>query len=491
MSGVALATFSEFLNDPETLGTYFAAESWRGWKTIAKAIYGEKLTKKETEFFKSIAGDRDPPKRRVREVWLIVGRRGGKDSFASALAAYHAAAIDFSAILRPGEKVSVQCLACDRRQARIILNYTKGYFYRKPLLNSLVVNDVAEGLDLSNGCEIRVFSNNISSVRGVATSLVILDEAAFYSDADSASASAQEVYNAAIPSLATAGGMLIGISTPYRKSGLLYEKYSKHFGKNDPDVLVIQAPSLLLNPTLNKTFIEEQLEADPEATNSEWNAVFRSDIGSLVDPTIVRELTMHGRYELAPMNGVHYVAFADPSGGSADSFTLCICHREKDTAVVDLIRERRPPFSPEAVVEEYAKLLKTYRVNTVSGDKYAGLWPAEQFAKRQIRYEASERTASEIYLEMLSILNSGRVELLDHKRCTAQLIGLERRTTRLGKDTVSHSPGGHDDVVNAVAGAVVRTLGGPVMTSGYAIFQIMKERYEASRPLLLQSGDKA
>src|SRR5271167_4645656 len=71
MSGIALATFSEFLNDPETLGTYFAAESWRGWKTIAKAIYGEGLSKAETAFFKSIAGDRDPPKRRVREVWAI------------------------------------------------------------------------------------------------------------------------------------------------------------------------------------------------------------------------------------------------------------------------------------------------------------------------------------------------------------------------------------------------------------------------------------
>jgi hypothetical protein len=252
MTGVAHAAFSEFLDDPEMLGGFFGAESWRGWKTIAKAIYGEKLTKKETEFFKSIAGDRDPPRRRVREVWLIVGRRGGKDSFASALAAYHAAGIDYSAILRPGEKVSVQCLACDKRQARIILNYTKGYFYRQPLLNQLVVNDVGEGLDLSNSCEVRVYSNNIASVRGVAASLVVMDEAAFYQDADSASASAQEVYNSAIPSLATADGMLLGISTPYRKSGLLYDKFSKHFGKDDPDVLVIQAPSLALNPTLNK-----------------------------------------------------------------------------------------------------------------------------------------------------------------------------------------------------------------------------------------------
>lgn len=161
------------------------------------------------------------------------------------------------------------------------------------------------------------------------------------------------------------------------------------------------------------------------------------------------------------MHRTGYVAFTGPSGGSANSFTLCICHREKDPAVVDLIRERRPPFSPEQVVEEYATVLKSYRIHTVCGDKYAGLWPCEQFGKRHIRYQAGERTASEIYLEMLSILNSGRVELLDHRRCTAQLIGLERKTTRLAGDTVSHVPGGHDDVINAVAGACIRTLSGP------------------------------
>ncbi len=427
-----------------------------------------KSLRRKKPFFKSIAGDRDSPARRVREVWLIVGRRGGKDSFASALAAYHGAAIDYSGILRPGEKISIQCLACDKRQARIVKGYTCGYFYQIPLLEPLVLSDANEGLDLTTGCEIRVFTNNIMAIRGTTCALIVMDECAFYAEDGSINASAKEVYNAAIPSLATADGMLIGISTPYRKSGLLYEKFSKHFGKNDQDVLVIQAPSLMLNPTLDKGFIEEQLELDPEANGAEWNAAFRTDISSLFDPAIVRELVMRGRYELAPIPHVHYSAFTDPSGGSADSFTLCISHREKDIAVVDCIRERRPPFSPEQVVEEYSTLLKSYRIATVSGDKYAGLWPAEQFAKRQIKYEASERTASELYLEMLSVLNSGRCELLDNKRCVAQMIGLERRTTRLGKDTVSHAPGGHDDVANAVAGACVRTLSGqqPMKISG-------------------------
>jgi hypothetical protein len=56
-------------------------------------------------------------------------------------------------------------------------------------------------------------------------------------------------------------------------------------------------------------------------------------------------------------------------------------------------------------------------------------------------------------------LNSGRVELLDHLRLQAQLLALERRTARGGRDTIDHAPGCHDDLANAVAGALVAVLG--------------------------------
>ena len=60
-----------------------------------------------------------------------------------------------------------------------------------------------------------------------------------------------------------------------------------------------------------------------------------------------------------------------------------------------------------------------------------------------------------MHLGLLPLLNSGRVELLDHKRLVAQLCTLERRTSRAGKDSIDHVPGGYDDIANAVAGAVV------------------------------------
>lgn len=56
---------------------------------------------------------------------------------------------------------------------------------------------------------------------------------------------------------------------------------------------------------------------------------------------------------------------------------------------------------------------------------------------------------------MLPLLNSGRVALLDVPRLVAQLAGLERRVSRSGRDLIDHAPAAHDDMANAVAGAIV------------------------------------
>lgn len=62
---------------------------------------------------------------------------------------------------------------------------------------------------------------------------------------------------------------------------------------------------------------------------------------------------------------------------------------------------------------------------------------------------------STIYINFLPLINSGKVRLLGNKRLVNQLIGLERRTSRAGRDSIDHAPGGHDDIANAAAGALL------------------------------------
>jgi len=91
----------------------------------------------------------------------------------------------------------------------------------------------------------------------------------------------------------------------------------------------------------------------------------------------------------------------------------------------------------------------------VVGDRYGGEWPREQFRKQGVEYRLSEYVKSDLYRELLPLLNSQGVALLDVPRLLAQLCGLERRTARGGKDSIDHGPNAHDDVINSCAGAIV------------------------------------
>jgi hypothetical protein len=101
--------------------------------------------------------------------------------------------------------------------------------------------------------------------------------------------------------------------------------------------------------------------------------------------------------EIPPGGGITYVAFTDPSGGSADSFCLAIAHCGSDgLAILDAVREVKPPFSPDAVVEEFAALLKSYGISRVTGDAYAGEWPRERFYVHGISYEVSKKNKNSL-----------------------------------------------------------------------------------------------
>ena len=68
-------------------------------------------------------------------------------------------------------------------------------------------------------------------------------------------------------------------------------------------------------------------------------------------------------------------------------------------------------------------------------------------------YEVAEQTKSDYFRDLLPLINAGRIDLPQHTRLISQLVGLERRTSRQGKDSITHAPNWHDDVANAAAGA--------------------------------------
>jgi hypothetical protein len=115
-------------------------------------------------------------------------------------------------------------------------------------------------------------------------------------------------------------------------------------------------------------------------------------------------------------------------------------------------------FSPESVVAEFSNLLDSYCITKVTGDHYAGEWPRERFRVHGLTYETCEAPKSDIYRDTLPLINSGKVQLLDHPRMISQLCSLERRVSRAGKDSIDHPPHAHDDLCNSAAGALIRVM---------------------------------
>lgn len=451
----------DVMTDPELLGSTFAGPTWARWRVVLAGAFGLPLSNEDVAVFHLLAGRNKAGVKAARELWVIIGRRGGKSMIAALVAVYLTCFRAYR--LAPGETGTFKIIAPDRRQCRVIKGYIAGLLRSSELLAPMIASDTKDAIALTNGLVIEVQTASFKTSRGYTVVGCVIDEAAFLPHDDSAEPD-KAILAAVRPAMATvADAMLMVISSPYSRRGEVFRTYSAHFGKDDDPVLVIKADSKSMNPSIPDHVIAAAYEQDEAAARAEYGGEFRSDVEDIFTLDALSACVIPGRRELPPVEGITYRAFVDPSGGSADAFTMAIAHTVEGVAVLDAVRERRPPFPPDDVVSEYAALLRSYRITKVTGDRYAGEWPRERFAVHGIHYDPSARPKSDLYLALLPLINSKRVELLDlgtpqqgarHGKLVTQLSGLERRTGRGGRDSVDHAPNEHDDVANAVAGVL-------------------------------------
>lgn len=443
--------------DQNLFGPWFKdMATWVAWFAFLRTIFGLPLNKKHLLIYQRCTHRTKPPDKPFKEGWLVVGRRGGKSLVLALIAVFIACFFDWTPYLAPGERATVVVIATDRRQARIILRYIEAFLRGIPLLWNMVETCRAESFDLEGQVTIEVHTANFRGVRGYTIPCALIDEIAFFRSEHSLNPD-YEILEAIRPGMATIpNAMLLGASSPYARRGELYKTYRKFFGKDDDRVLVWQADTRAMNPTVPQHVIDAAYERDPIAASAEYGAKFRTDVETFVKEEALEACVIPGRYELPPMAEHNYVGFVDPSGGSQDSMTLAIAHAEGDRGILDLTREEKPPFSPEAVVTSFCEILKSYRVHDVTGDRYGGEWPRERFKVHGVIYQTCDKIKSDIYHAVLPMINSQQVELLDDEKMFVQTMGLERRTARGGRPSIDHGPGGRDDIINAAAGALVR-----------------------------------
>jgi hypothetical protein len=454
-------------------------ETWASWVVFLKVLFALRMSKDELALYQQCTGREKPPKAPFREAWVPTGRRSGKSFIAALVAVFLACFRDYRPHLAPGERAMILIIAADRSQAQNIFRYIKGFLASNPMLSKMVEAEKAESVDLTNRVTIQVATCSYRSIRGFTAAAVICDEVAFWR-ADDGANPATEVLRAVRPALATIpDSLLLAISSPYARSGPLWNAFQEHHGKDESGVLCWQADTRTMNPTISQALIDRDMALDPEAARAEWLAEFRSDLEAFLTIEAIQAVTVAGRYELPPLPNVTYSAFVDPSGGRKDAAALAIAHKDQDRVVVDVARRWKAPHDPSQVAADMAGVLKGYRVDRITGDRYGGAWPETEFRKHGVSYAPADKDRSTLYLEFLPMVLSQTVELLDSQTLFSELRSLERRTRSSGRDLVDHPPKGHDDLANAVAG-VVTGLGVHQMP-GAGVFQYYKEMYEAQK----------
>ncbi len=445
------------MSDPKIFGPHFQpSESWDAWRTVIRCLYGLPLSEEELPLFRKATGRSQTFIDAVVEAVLLAGRRCGKSRLLGMSATALACFRDYTPYLAPGERAIVMVLAADRDQAQVIFQYVRALLTETPMLRGKIDRETADEILLTNRVTIGIYTSSYRAVRGRTLAAALCDEICFWRD-DTSRDPASAVLQALRPALSTIpGSLLLCASSVYSRSGIAYEMFTKHWGRDASNVLVWKATTLEMNPSFRRDIIENAREQDATAAASEYDSEFRSDVSQwLADELIDAALEPHPRGARLPP-----VAFCDVSGGRHDSTVLAIGHaeiRDDDLPllVLDHLHCVPAPHEPSAAVEMFARELRDYGLHVVTGDRYAGSWVSAAFEKSGIRYVSSELDKSAIYREALPLFAERRVQLLEDERLFNELRLLERRARPGGRgDSVDHPPNGHDDCANAACGAL-------------------------------------
>jgi hypothetical protein len=406
-------------------------ESWARWAVVLKALYGLPLEESEVAVFRELTGRLSPREGGYDEAWLICGRRAGKSRIAALLAAYEAT------FGTAKDAPNIFIVAETRAQAKIILSFCADFL--RALGRHAIAGQNRDEIVTSSGVTISIQTASERSIRGWSVRLAILDEAWFFSTP------VEPIVTAIRPSLV---GKLIGLSSRGPDVGYLAEIRARYWSNEVAPVLVVQAPTLAMNPTFSAKKIEHECAANSLAVKEYdplapvEDALFKA---SAIDAA-------SGPESSGPVDGARYIAAVDSSAGASDSFTLSIVHSWNEKLVVDLVREAAPPFDPLTVLDDFAAEMKRFGVKECYADRYAYSWVESALRKEGIAAQRARGvTTTDLYFILKGRLDAGEVELVRNDRLRSQLLSLEIRRTDRGGEYVEPPRGSHDDVANVVA----------------------------------------
>ena len=339
---------------------------------VLKSIYGRPLNDHEREIYCRGTGRATyEVGTEQREGTIIAGRRAGKTTIAAIIACFEALR-DHG--LPAGQDGYIMLLAPTLKQSRVAFRYICKNLRNSPLLSKHIIGVTKDEITLDNNIVIGCYACTHDGVRGHTVVAVICDEIGYWPVDEDAANPAHEVLTALRPSMATVrNAKLIKISTPYTKSGVLWEDSQR---RGELDYPVWQVSTFDMNPTLTPEMemVKSERQRSEEKYRREYLAEFTDAVNGWIVPEILDPCIVRGRRELPYHRDMNYVAAIDPASRKND-FALVIVHRLPDgTIVVDKVERwagtKKFPLPFESVLGQIKEILESYGINSVTGDQY-------------------------------------------------------------------------------------------------------------------------
>lgn len=424
----------------------------------------------------------------------IVGRRSGKtDVFAGTIALYEILLGGHTAEAKQGQELAVFFVAQDVDAASRNMPFIYLAAKTSPILFKEVAGEpTASHLKFKNKITVYPEPCNITSSRGYAIPVVIMDEVGFWYTDPKAANPDIEVQRALMyaQSQFTFKKQVI-ISTPWTKEGLLWEYNqagtegrrllcqhckdkellfcnhpSEEKGKYD-GVLVINAPTAAMaNPEINRQKLISLYKRDPVAYPRESLAQFQDSISGFLSRGLLELARDVGVVQRQAEKRHFYVAAIDPAFRN-DDFAFTIFHHDPEKGIVqDYFKKWTPPstkdrLNPAIVLDEIGEVLRYYGISNVFSDQYQleslqQIALARGFNIQGVDFTAASKTKILGNLEQL--VNLKRIRLLDNNDVLNQLAQLEKRKTAGGVMQISAPQGKHDDAAMVTALAAFQAV---------------------------------
>jgi len=433
------------------------------------------LEGEERELARKIFGDVDRFSAEQRAtVVAVVGARGGKTSRLIALRLVWGALVRDLSSLAPGQVALALVVAPNDELRQEFINYALGALLASPWASMVRLPKGAKPGDaVSEFKVVRPDGHVVRFAGGVATrggyggrgkSLTdfAMDESAFFRDASFA-VNDTEIFRAASARVLP-GGQSIVASTPWGRSGLLYEMHDRNWG-HPVDAVSAHAPTTVLNPSpWVASIVAREQARDPENAEREFGAGFMtSGTTVFLDPSLIAAAKALPVDIVRP--GDMVFAGAD-LGFRSDSASLVIVARRGDAYFVALVLELRPepgkPLEPGVVCKAFAEEIRAHGGSYCMADGHYAETLREHLTAAGLVYAPAPSDTAEPFVRTRMLLRGGQVAMAPHERLEKQLKEIVARPTSGGGLSITMPrwrTGGHGDIASALVLALYQAQG--------------------------------